>query len=487
MQRRPLSAILSLALLFSAIAFAQAPTANAKPATAKAHKPAAKPAATSAKPGASPAAKPVDPVAKRLDEVVMEEVNAKTFMGAVLVARGNDVLLSRGYGSANLEWNIPHTPATKFRLGSVTKQFTAAGILLLEERGQLSVSDPIKKYIPDAPAAWDAITLHHLLSHTSGIPNLTNGQQFPEYETTKTLATTPAKTMARFRDRPLDFPVGERFSYSNSGYIVLGAVIEKVSGMPYARFVQENLFTPLGMKDTGYDTADAVIPRRAAGYERGKDGVTNAPFISMTIPFAAGGLYSTTEDLLQWEQALVAGKVIKPETFAKMTTENKGGYAYGLTVRPMGKHRSFAHGGGIEGFNTFLAYFPDEKITVIVLSNLSGNAPQGIARNLAAVAHGETVTLMSERKKVNVPAKVLAEYVGTYRLAPTFAMAITLEDGQLMAQATGQGKTALYAESETVFFPTVVEAKFEFFRDATGKVAHFVLKQGGREMKAVRE
>jgi hypothetical protein len=218
----------------------------------------------------------------------------------------------------------------------------------------------------------------------------------------------------------------------------------------------------------------------------------------MSIPFAAGGLYSTTEDLLKWQQALAAGKVINAASFARMTTPVKGGYAYGLNISTTNTgHKMIAHGGGIEGFNTQLLYFPDDQLTVpaapsgltvIVLANMNSRAPQILAARLAAVAHGETVTLQSERKAIAVPAKLLADYTGTYKAqgAP-LSIAITLEGDQLMSQATGQGKLPLFPESPSKFFLKVVDAQIEFFRDASGKVTHLVLYQNGRELKAIKE
>src|SRR5262245_58502828 len=222
-------------------------------------------------------AQSVDPA--RMDQIAQSYVSNKQFMGSVLVARGNQVLLSKGYGSANLEWEIPNTPSTKFRLGSVTKQFTAASILLLEERGKLKVDDPVKKYMPDAPAAWDKMTIFHVLTHTAGIPNFTS---FPDYQSTEALATTPEKLVARFRDKLLEFEPGEKWNYSNSGYVLLGYLIERVSGESYETFVQKNIFTPLGMKDSGYDSNSAIIARRATGYAPGPNGPVNAGFIHMS-------------------------------------------------------------------------------------------------------------------------------------------------------------------------------------------------------------
>lgn len=232
-----------------------------------------------------------DAAVARMDQVIQSYAPPR-FMGTVLVARGDTIVLSKAYGAANLEWNIPNTTATKFRLGSLTKQFTAASILLLEERGKLKVDEPVKTYLPDAPAAWDKITIFNLLTHSSGIPNFTS---FPDYAATEPFATPVDKIVARFRDKPLDFAPGEKMSYSNSGYVLLGYLIERITGGSYATFVQDNIFKPLGMKDSGYDSNSTVILHRASGYSPSPAGPVNAGFIHMSIPHAAGGLYSTTE------------------------------------------------------------------------------------------------------------------------------------------------------------------------------------------------
>ena len=419
----------------------------------------------------------------RMEQVVESYVSDKSFMGSVLVARGDRTLLSKGYGSANLEWGVPNTPSTRFRLGSITKQFTAASILLLEERGKLSVDDPVKKYMPDAPAAWDRIAIFHLLTHTSGIPNFTG---FPDYKSLEPFPATAEKLVARFRDKPLDFQPGEKMSYSNSGYVLLGYLLEKISGRTYEQFVTENIFTPLGMKDSGYDSNSAIQPRRAAGYSPGAKGPVNAGYIDMSIPFSAGALYSTTEDLLRWEQGLFGGKLLSAASLGKMTTPYKNQYAFGLMVSQEHGRKQIAHGGGIEGFNTFLAYYPDEKLTVVALANLNGGAPQSIGEKLAAVAHGDQVILPSERKEVTVSPRILAEYAGIYEIAPQARMTIAVSGDRLMSRIGGQREVALYAESETKFFVKVVDAEIEFGRDEKGAVAYLILRQGGREHKAPR-
>jgi CubicO group peptidase (beta-lactamase class C family) len=321
----------------------------------------------------------------RMEQVIQTYTANQRFMGAVLVAKGTEVVLTKGYGSANLEWEVPNSPATKFRLGSITKQFTAASILLLQERGKLNVQDPVKKYMADAPAAWDKITIYHVLTHTSGIPSFTS---FPEYAKWEPFATTAAEEVAWFRDKPLDFVPGEKWSYSNSGYVLLGYLIEKITGGSYEKFVRENIFTPLGMKDSGYDSNSAVIARRAAGYTAGKNGLENSGFVNMTIPFSAGALYSTTEDLLKWEQGLFGGKLLSAASLKTMTTPFKNDYACGLGVRTKNGRTVIEHGGGIEGFNTQLTYYPDDKLTVVVLGNVNGAAPGEIAAKLAAWRSG---------------------------------------------------------------------------------------------------
>jgi CubicO group peptidase (beta-lactamase class C family) len=425
-----------------------------------------------------------DTVTARMDQVIQSYVTNHQFMGSVLVARDTQVIYSKGFGSANLEWDIPNSPATKFRLGSVTKQFTAASVLLLEERGKLSVNDPVKKYLPGAPAAWDKITIYHLLTHTSGIPSFTG---FPDYAKLEPFATTSEQLVSRFRDKPLDFEPGEKWQYSNSGYVLLGHLIERITGESYEKFVRENIFTPLGMKDSGYDSNSAVIPHRASGYVHVGDGFENAGFIHMSVPLSAGALYSTTIDLLKWEQGLFGGKLLKAASLQKMTTPFKENYAFGLQVETVGGHKVIAHGGGIEGFNTEVAYYPDDKLTVVVLGNVNGGAPGDIAGKLAALAHGETVKLPGERKEITLDPKVLERYVGAYQLAPGVDVLITLENKQLFTKLTGQAAIPIFPESETMFFLKVVDAQIEFPKDEIrGKKGQLTLHQNGRDLTAKR-
>jgi CubicO group peptidase (beta-lactamase class C family) len=324
----------------------------------------------------------------RMGTLVQSFVSDKRFMGSVLAAQNGRILLDKGYGFANLERKIPNAPSTKYRLGSLTKQFTAASILLLEERGKLNVDDPIKQYLPDVPAAWGKITIFDLLTHTSGIPNDT---ELPEFKASMKLPTTPEKLIAQFRDKPLDFPPGQYWRYSNSGYILLGSLIEKLSGQSYAEFVRDNIFIPLGMKDTGYDTESPSIVPRAMGYEKGT--LADAEYINMSQPFSAGGLYSTTGDLLRWERGLFGGAVLTPNSLKKMTTAYKSDYAFGLWSRERNGHHVIEHGGSINGFGAWLAYYPKDKLTIVVLGNVQHGPSDEIAANLASLAFGKGVLM----------------------------------------------------------------------------------------------
>lgn len=328
----------------------------------------------------------------RLDAALKSYADDRQFMGAVQVTAGDKTLLDKGYGFANLEWNVPNTPNTKFRIGSVTKQFTAAAVFLLQERGKLSIHDPLKKYVPDVPAAWGDVTIYHLLTHSSGVPNFTD---LPEYWTRRVSPATPDQLIDLVHSKPLDFPPGTKWNYSNTGYDLLGMIIGKVSGQSYATFLTENFFKPLGMNDTGYDKATTILPHRASGYEREKDGLQNADYVDTSVLFSAGALYSTTHDLAAWEQALFAGKVLSSSSLKKMTspyiaTAMAGAdYGCGLFIQKIGGHTVVSHPGFIDGFTAELVYVPDRKMTIVVLANVSGPEPTMWATMLAKTVLGE--------------------------------------------------------------------------------------------------
>ena len=404
-------------------------------------------------------------LAARLDRRLSEMAAARRFSGAALVARDGRVLLSKGYGMANYELDVPNTPQTRFRLGSITKQFTAAAVLLLQERGKLSVQDSVCKHVEDCPAAWQNVTVHHLLTHTSGIPSFTS---MPEYRQTSRLPTTIPETMKRFRDKPLEFTPGERFSYSNSGYVLLGHLVEKLSGKTYEEFLRENFFAPAGMTRTGYDHNEEVLPGRASGYVRRDGRLYNANFLDMSIPHGAGALYSTVEDLYRWDQALHGGKLLSAQTLKAMTTPFLSGYAYGVGVGPHWGFQSVAHGGGIEGFNTHLVRWNEPRTTVVVLSNIENVNTGPISTALARETLADKIVLPAT---VRVEPSILKTYEGRYEAErPDLLLDVTAEGDKLFVKFPYQDRHRLAPVSATEFFDfeDPGDQRFVFGRDAAG-------------------
>jgi CubicO group peptidase (beta-lactamase class C family) len=328
-------------------------------------------------------------ISKQADEYLRRVGADGAFSGAALVARGGEVLLSRGYGFDDREWKIPVKSDTKFRLGSITKQFTAAAILQLQERGLLQVGDLLSKHLPDYPQGG-RITIHHLLTHTSGTPTYTVPSARPDM----VLPMSREQLLDRFQNQPLEFEPGSDWRYSNSGYYLLGVIVETVSGAPYEQYLQRNIFEPLGMSGTGYDRSEDVLPKRAAGYRRTKHGIENARYADMSWPYAAGALYSTIEDLYRWDRALAEGGILsdksREQAFAKQfTKQGVGSYGYGWAVGERLGRRYVEHGGGINGFSTMISRYIDDDAVIIVLSNIENANARRHADELAKILFGK--------------------------------------------------------------------------------------------------
>lgn len=419
----------------------------------------------------------------RMQQVIQNYVENKSFMGTVLVAEQGHVLLNEGYGHADLEWAITNRSETKFRIGSITKQFTAACVLLLQERGKLEVEKPLSTYLPKIPKTWEGITVYHLLTHTSGIVSFTG---VPGFDIYKRQSHTPAESIELIRDLPLNFEPGSKFEYSNSNYILLGQLIEQVSGLSYADFLQQNIFAPLGMTATGVDSNTQILTQRARGYDATPDGFRNADYVSMTIPYAAGYLYSTTGDLLKWQLGLYGGKLLSPDSLRLMTTARLGDYGMGVFIKDSSGRRLITHNGAIEGFDASLNFYPEKQLTIVVLGNVKTDAPDKIAELLGKVAHGEKVVVNSDRIVVTVLPSVLAEYVGRYS-APPFGISVSVENDQLIATTPNGRKYILHAESHTKFFLKEIDVQIEFVRDpATKKITEFLMTQEGKPKRVAR-
>jgi CubicO group peptidase (beta-lactamase class C family) len=327
-----------------------------------------------------------------MDAYLSDLSGGRQFRGAVLVARGTDVLLSKGYDLADQAAGIANTPHTLFRIGSVTKQFTALAVLKLQELGKLNVTDRVCQHVTPCPAAWKTVTVEQLLVHTSGIPNYTG---FPEYPSVLMTTLSPEQLVGLFRDRPTDFPPGSRWQYSNSGYSLLGYLIERLTGVSYAEFLHRQILDPLGMTDTGYDVNHPTGEAHAIGYA-GWDN-TPAAFVDMSIPYAAGAIYSNVSDLYKWNRFLLTRTpaVVQAATLADMFTPrvpidraapDKRQYGYGWDVAGPSSDVTYSHGGNIDGFAAFNLIRPRDQLSITVLSNLESADSDVIARNLATIA-----------------------------------------------------------------------------------------------------
>ena len=418
-------------------------------------------------------------VAARVDEYLNASMKIKRFSGTVLIARNGQPLVSKGYGMANIEDGTANTPQTKFRVGSVTKQFTSMAVMMLQERGKLNVADPVCKYVPDCPPAWQPITIRHLLTHTSGIPNYTS---FPDFSTVaRTKMTVPALVDV-FKNKPLDFTPGEKYNYSNSGYVLLGYLIERVSGKSYQDFLRENIFAPLRMMNSGYDGI-MLLSHRAAGYamDPETDSIINAAYIDMSIPFSAGSLYSTVGDLLLWDQALYTDRLVSRKTLDEIFTPFKNNYAYGWGVSKQFNRSVIAHSGGIYGFASHISRYPDDRVTVIVLTNNEGVAANNVASDLGAIVFGEPYKLPAPLKLVSVAPGVLDSYVGQYKIPSSAVLDISNESGKLMMVQGGQAasKRELLPTSQTEFVLKGTELQIKFVKDDKGQVTQLVLPTAG--------
>lgn len=319
--------------------------------------------------------------AQKIEQLLSKYNEYGQFNGSALVAENGKVIFKKGFGSANMEWNIPNQPDTKFRLGSITKQFTALLIVKLAEEGKIKLDAPVTTYVPDYPKEnGDKITIHHLLTHTSGIPNYTNAPNFLKEKARNPY--TPADFVKTFSSLPLEFKPGEKFNYSNSGYFLLGYIIEKITGKTYEQYLQETIFTPLKMVNSGFDHSDVILKNRAAGYEKNGKKIVNAAYLDMSIPYAAGSLYSTVEDLYLWDQALYTNKLLSEKSMESLFKPyikawGDESYSYGWSVEDInngdkGKLKIIEHGGGINGFNTIISRIPADKNLVVLLNNTGG-------------------------------------------------------------------------------------------------------------------
>lgn len=313
----------------------------------------------------------------KIDALIQAYNDFGQFNGSALAAEGGKVIYKKGFGLANREWNIPNKPNTKFRLGSITKQFTSMLILQFVERGRIDLQGKLSDYLPYyRKDTGSQVNVHHLLTHTSGIPSYTSIPNF--FQDISRNPYPVEEFVKKYCSGDLEFEPGSRHVYNNSGYFLLGAIIEEITGKTYEDVLREKIFQPLGMENSGYDRHGPIIPNRASGYANAFDGYTNAPYLDMSLPYSAGSLYSTVEDLYLWDQALYTDKLISAKTKDLMFTPHIANYGYGWVIRQKNlpdsekKLTSISHGGGINGFNTLIERLPDDRHLIVLLNNTPG-------------------------------------------------------------------------------------------------------------------
>ncbi len=299
-------------------------------------------------------------------------------MGVATLTVNNKIVFSSTCGFADAEWNVKNSEDTRFRIGSITKEFTAAAVLLLHEDGKVvSLTDPIGKYVRDLPESWRPATIHQLLTHTSGVPIYTASRDLKQVER---LDTRPTELLKLVWDTPLMYAHGTKLSYNNSGYILLGLLIESVCGVSYERFLQDRIFNPLGMKDSGSDATQLIVAREARGYTRVGGQLQKAGFVDASSAWSAGELYSTVADLTRWSEAMANGKLLGADSTERMyhlypeATIQGLHYGYGAVLGERFEHKLQYHGGGIGGFNSVLQRYPEVNMVLAVLSNLDSNS-----------------------------------------------------------------------------------------------------------------
>jgi D-alanyl-D-alanine carboxypeptidase len=418
--------------------------------------------------------------------------NAPSMGATIAVVRGSDTLYLKGIGLQDSAHGLPATATTVYRIGSITKQFTSAGIMRLVEQGRIALTDPLTKYLPEYQQ-WKAVTIRELLNHTSGIHSYTSN---PAWARTWNEPLTPAQIVAFVATDTFDFAPGSNYRYNNTGYVLLGMVLDKVTGHPYPQLVEESMFTPLGMHTAAYCPSRPTDARYAVGYDKDGNHTKAATYLDMTHPYSAGALCMSVPDFLLWQSALTSGKVVSPTSYALMTRGDSAGgkptqYGFGLSPSTLGTHRLVTHGGDVHGFSAAQLWFPDDSLRVVVFTNTLGSGPGQLATNLAAA----TLGLPFVRRAAVPPTVALApdqrqRYSGTYDLAlpggHTLPLTVTADSTGISAQAAGQPKNALvYLGTDTFGAAFDPSFRLTIVFDA-GRASKAVLIQGGGTIEGPR-
>jgi len=411
-------------------------------------------------------AKTNNEINEEIDQLLDKYYSMNKFMGSVLVAKAGEVIFSKGYGYANIAHDVPNTSETVFRLGSLTKQFTAVAVLQLYERGLLDVKDPVSRYIPDYPNG-EKITIHNLLNHTSGIPSFTD---FDEFNDINKNDMEIDEIIELFSNRDLEFDPGEMFKYSNSGYLLLTKIIEVVSGQSYEEYLNKNIFIPLNMDNSGLDDYFTVVPNKAEGYIFWDGNYQYDEYVSMSIPLGAGGLYSSIEDLYIWDRALYGNEILRENAMDLMlsrsilldSSDMSKYYGYGWFISEVDGKVKYSHSGGIEGFVSYIARYPDVDMTIIILSNNILSHMGNLQRSIFAIMTDKSYELPVEYVEIELDPTLFERYTGVYRLNPEMEFIVLINEEKIYLQGPDGKKVELFPKSEISFFIKEMDIVIDF-------------------------
>ncbi|MEO6000156.1 MAG: serine hydrolase [Chitinophagaceae bacterium] len=413
-----------------------------------------------------------------IDKYLQAQVRVNEFSGVVLVADNNKVIYKKAFGYADREWKSLNTPETKFEIGSVTKQFTAVAILQLAEQGKLHVDDKLSMYFPGYPKG-DSITIHMLLNHSSGIADFTS---LPAFYPVHTLPLVRDSVISLFKNQSFTFSPGTKWAYSNSGYFLLGCIIEQVTKQDYRTYLYENVIKRAALKNTSANRLDSVLALRARGYSKTENNKwKNAEYFSMEIPFSAGSMISTVEDLYFWERTLLSGNIVSKDMLLKMTTPYLSNYGYGLRIDTFQQQVRILHTGTIPGFSSYLGGINSRGISIVILSNCDFTT-DAIADAITATLFNLAVQLPYKPVERHINKIVLKRYNGKYQVGGTTNFNLLERDGKLYLKPEGGGEIELKPESETkFFFARDPSQEFEFIIDSKGLITNcFFINKGSK-------
>ncbi|WP_138207636.1 serine hydrolase domain-containing protein [Haloimpatiens lingqiaonensis] len=413
-------------------------------------------------------------ITNKIDKYLELYTKLWAFSGSIAAIKDGEIIFKKAYGYANIEHKVKNATDTKYRIWSITKQFTAAAILILEERGLLRVEDSLKKYFPEWSNLNSKITIHHLLTHTSGIFNYSN---LPDsHKVFQRIPHEKADLINMFTSEPLDFEPGTQWNYSNTGYYLLGLLIEKLSGKAYSEFLNENIFSPLGMFNTGIDDDKNIIENKASGYYLNGNNLIHCNYINMDLMLSSGGMYSTVEDLLIWDQALNNDKLLSKRSIEKMNTQYKDNYGYGVAIDMNGNRRVVHHNGGCEGFLCEIHRYVDDDFAVVVLSNYGFTAVNKLCKIIADIAFGEKYDMPVKPDIVPLNPELLQSYLGIYE-EDDFKLELKKEEEGLSLIIDDEYALPVYPISENVLHHTWIDEDYTFTKDDEGQVYLWGIKK----------